>query len=61
MDEKLKGQGLATEALGRLQSELGVVAGQRYRLVADLVACIRRGENRPFNQLKNYTQHVYTA
>ena len=43
VDGKMRGQGLATGAIGRLQEELLVVAGPKFGLVADLAACMRRG------------------
>ena len=39
----MRGQGLATGAIGRLKEELLLLAGPRFGLVADLASCMRRG------------------
>ena len=41
--EVVRGQGLATGAIGRLKEELLVVVGPRFGLVADLASCMGRG------------------
>ena len=43
VDGEMRGQGLATEAMGRLKEKLLLVAGPRFGLVADLASCMRKG------------------
>ena len=44
----VRGQGLATGAIGRLKEELLLVAGPRFGLVADLASCMGRGGVRSY-------------
>ena len=43
VDEMLRGKGLATQMLGEVKKELAIVAGGRFRLVADLASCMDKG------------------
>ena len=43
VDELVRGQGLATEAMARMKAELLLVAGPRFELRADLASCIEKG------------------
>ena len=43
VDGKVRGQGLATEALARMKAELLMVAGPRFELRADLASCMKKG------------------
>ena len=43
VDEMLMGKGLATQMLGEVKKELAIVAGGRFRLVADLASCMGKG------------------
>ena len=40
--KKLRGRGLAAEAVKRLHEELGRVAGSDYKLVVDVAACMEK-------------------
>ena len=43
VDEGMRGQGLASEAMARLKAELLLVAGPRFELKADLASCMKKG------------------
>ena len=43
VDELVRGQGLATEAMARMKAELLLVAGPRFELRADLASCMEKG------------------
>ena len=42
VDEGMRGQGLASEAMARLKAELLLVAGPRFELKADLASCMKK-------------------
>ena len=43
VDGRVRGQGLATEAMARMKAELLLVAGPRFELRADLASCMKKG------------------
>ena len=43
VDELVRGQGLAMEAMARMKAELLLVAGPRFELRADLASCMEKG------------------
>ena len=42
VDGRVRGQGLATEAMARMKAELLLVAGPRFEMRADLASCMKK-------------------
>ena len=43
VDGRVRGQGLAMEAMARMKAELLLVAGPRFEMRADLASCMKKG------------------